>query len=288
MKSPVQPVSAGLHLISTPIGNAADITLRALALLRSLPVLAAEDTRALRHLMQIHGVALGDRPLIALHDHSGTAVIDRLVARMQAGEAVGYLSEAGTPLISDPGFALARAARAAGLPVVAAPGASAVMAGLVVSGMPAERFLFLGFLPAAAGPRRAALAEVAGLPFTLVIYEAPHRVQEMLGDLADILGEGREGAICRELTKRFEEVRRGTLADLRDGAAAQPVRGEIVIVVGPPQARPANRDDDIRDALRAALRDMRVKDAAQTVAGAFGLPQRMVYQMALDLRGTDE
>jgi 16S rRNA (cytidine1402-2'-O)-methyltransferase len=284
MKSPGAPLSAGLHLVSTPIGNAGDITLRALDVLLRADVLAAEDTRSLRRLMQIHGVPLSGRTISALHDHSGDGALARLVACAAAGQSVAYASEAGTPLISDPGFALARAMRAAGLPVMAAPGASAVLAALAVAGLPTERFLFLGFLPAASAARRTALAELARLPFTLVIYEAPHRVREMLDDSCDVLGADREGALCRELTKQFEEVRRGSLAALRDGCAADPPRGEIVLVIGPPGARP-HSGDEVKMALQQALLTMRVKDAAQSVAGAFGLPQRDVYALALQIGG---
>jgi 16S rRNA (cytidine1402-2'-O)-methyltransferase len=278
------PLSAGLWLVSTPIGNAGDITKRALDILARADVLAAEDTRTLRHLMQIHGLSPGNRPLVALHDHSGAAAVARLAAAVAEGRSVAYASDAGTPLISDPGFTLARAVRAAGGAVSAAPGASAVLAALAVSGLPADRFLFLGFLPATSAARRAALAEVAALPFTLIIYEAPHRVQETLDDLVHSLGGARAAAICRELTKRFEEVRHGALADLLSGQIADPARGEIVLVIAPPQAI-APSGDEVRQALRQALASMRVRDAARTVAEALGLPQREVYRIALTLKG---
>jgi len=277
-----KPISAGLYLIATPIGNARDITLRALDLLAAADVLAAEDTRSLRRLLQIHGVALNGRPLVAAHDHSGDGVIQHLLARIAAGKSVVYAAEAGTPLISDPGFTLARAARAAGLPVTAAPGASALLAALTVCSLPAERFAFLGFLPAARVARRTALAALVQEPFTLVFYESPRRVGEMLADMCEVLGGARDAAICRELTKRFEEVQRGTLQELATASAGIALRGEVVVVVGPAQAViPVAQD--VKQALLAAMQTMRMKDAATAVAGAMGLPRRDVYQIALGL-----
>jgi len=277
-----KPISAGLYLIATPIGNARDITLRALDLLAAADVLAAEDTRSLRRLLQIHGVALNGRPLVAAHDHSGDGVIQHLLARIAAGKSVVYAAEAGTPLISDPGFTLARAARAAGLPVTAAPGASALLAALTVCSLPAERFAFLGFLPAARVARRTALAALVQEPFTLVFYESPRRVGEMLADMCEVLGGARDAAICRELTKRFEEVQRGTLQELAAASAGIALRGEVVVVVGPAQAV-VPVAQDVKQALLAAMQTMRMKDAATAVAGAMGLPRRDVYQIALGL-----
>jgi len=284
MNSQSRPISAGLYLVATPIGNARDITLRALDLFAQADVLAAEDTRSLRHLLQIHGVSLGSRPLLACHDHSGPAVIARLVAEIKEGRSVVYASEAGTPLISDPGFTLARAARAAGLPVMAAPGASALLAALVTAGLPTEKFLFHGFLPPTQAARRAVLGELSALPFTLVFFESPKRVREMLADCCDVLGGLREAAMCRELTKRFEEVQRGALATL--AAGDDPVRGEVVVLIGPPDAAP--RDEmAVKSALQHAMQTMRLRDAATAVSGALGLPRREVYRIALDI-GDDE
>jgi 16S rRNA (cytidine1402-2'-O)-methyltransferase len=282
MNAPTKALSPALYLVATPIGLARDITLRALDVLAAADVLAAEDTRSLRHLMQIHGLALGGRPLFACHDHSGPAVIARLAAAVAEGQSVAYAAEAGTPLIADPGFTLARAVRAAGGAVVAAPGASAVLTALVASGLPAERFLFLGFLPAAAAARRTALGQWAALPVTLVCYESPKRIREMLGDCCDILGEGRQAALCRELTKKFEEVRQGSLGDLAALVAAADPKGECVVVIGPPAA--AVRDEAaVRLALGQALQTMRLRDAATAVAGALGLPRRDVYRIALGM-----
>lgn len=286
MNSQAKPLSAALYLVATPIGNARDITLRALDIFAQADVLAAEDTRSLRHLLQIHGVALSGRTILACHDHSGPAVAARLVAEIAAGRSVVYASEAGTPLISDPGFTLARAVRTAGLPVIAAPGPSALLAALVTAGLPAEKFLFHGFLPPTQTARRTILGDLAPLPFTLVFYESAKRIREMLADCCDVLGGEREAALCRELTKRFEEVRKGSLLTLAQEMAENPVRGEIVVVIGPPDARP--RDDEVvKLALQQAMQTMRLRDAATAVAGALGLPRRDVYRIALDIGGDE-
>jgi 16S rRNA (cytidine1402-2'-O)-methyltransferase len=275
-----RPLPAGLHLVATPIGAARDITLRALDILASADVLAAEDTRTLRHLMEIHGIGLGDRPLVACHEHNERDVVPRLLSAIAEGKAVAYASEAGTPLISDPGFVLARAAVAAGLPVVAAPGPSAVLCALAVAGLPTDRFFFAGFPPAAAVARRKFLAGLAAVPATLVFYESPKRVNQLLDDLSQSLGKGRYAAVCRELTKRFEEVTRGTLGELVDAFAGRDVKGEIVVVVDRPADRAADAET-VEAALDRALSEMSVKDAAAFVAEAFGLPRKDVYRMAL-------
>ncbi len=281
-----KPVSAGLYFVATPIGSARDMTLRALDLLAAADVIAAEDTRTARKLMEIHGVPLGQRQIVAYHDHSGPAVRDRLVAEIAAGRSVAYVSEAGTPLVADPGYALGRAAIAAGLPVTAAPGASAVLAALTVSGLPTDRFLFLGFLPAARTQRETEIAALRDMPFTMVLYESPKRVGSLLRSLADTLGEGREAAVCRELTKRFEEVSRGSLGELAAAFDGRSVKGEIVVLVGRAGAVDV-AEADVESALREAMKTMRVKDAATAVAGALGLPRRQVYQTALSLAQQD-
>ena len=269
-----------LHLVSTPIGSARDITLRALDVLASADVLAAEDTRTLRKLMEIHGIALEGRQIVAYHDHNGPAARPRLLAALADGRSVAYASEAGTPLVADPGFALARAAIAGGHSVLSVPGASAALAALTVAGLPTDRFLFAGFPPPAVSARRAFLAGLAAVPATLVLYEAPGRVRDLLDDLVQIFGEGRQAALCRELTKRFEEVRRGPLADLARGVQDDPPRGEIVIVIDRAAEAPVS-DGDLDTALRGAMATMSVKAAAEAVAGATGLPRRTVYQAAL-------
>jgi 16S rRNA (cytidine1402-2'-O)-methyltransferase len=284
MNGRAEPLEPGLYFVSTPIGAARDITLRALDILRTADVLAAEDTRTLRHLMDIHGIPVGQREIVAYHDHNGPGALPRLMAHLAEGRAVAYASEAGTPLVADPGFALGREAAAAGHPVRSAPGASAVLAALTVSGLPTDRFLFAGFPPAKGAARREWLAELAGLAATVVIYETPHRIRETLGDLMVTFGRGRRAALCRELTKRFEEVMRDTLENLSEKVAATPPKGEIVLVIdrAPPRATDAG---DVRLALQDALRTLSVKDAAQAVAEATGMPRRDVYRLALGLAG---
>lgn len=276
-----RPVAPGLHFVSTPIGAARDITLRALDILAGADVLAAEDTRTLRHLMEIHGVALNGRPLVAYHEHNAPQALPRLLGALAEGKSVAYASEAGTPLVSDPGFELARAAVAEGRPVLAAPGASAVLCALTVSGLPSDRFLFAGFPPAAKGARDSFLRDLAPIRATLILYESPKRISLLLGELAQTLGEGRQAAVCRELTKRFEEVSRGTLGDLAAAFADRDVKGEIVVVIDRAGERAADAET-VAQALERALQEMTVKDAAAAVAEAFGLPRKDVYRMALE------
>ena len=273
-------LTPGLHFIATPIGAARDITLRALDILATADVLAAEDTRTLRHLMEIHGIPLGDRPLVAYHDHNGDAVRPRLIRALKEGKSVAYASEAGTPLVADPGFALGRAAIAEGLPVLAAPGPSAVLCALTVSGLPSDRFLFAGFPPTAKGARKTFLQELAGIQATVILYESPKRIGPLLADMVHIMGADRSAAVCRELTKRFEEISRGSLGELADAFAGRAVKGEIVVLID--RAPEVKADAETVDAaLEKALADMSVKDAAMAVATSLGLPRREVYQMAL-------
>lgn len=275
-------LAPGLYFVATPIGAARDITLRALDILATAEVLAAEDTRTLRHLMDIHGVQPGDRPIVAYHDHNGEKMRPRLLAALAAGKSVAYASEAGTPLVADPGYQLARAAIAAGHPVVSAPGPSALLAALTVSGLPSDRFLFAGFPPSAASARRRWLEELAGIPATLILYESPKRVQGLLTELRDSLGNDRQAAVCRELTKRFEEVSRGTLEELARDFAERSVKGEIVIVID--RAGAAAPDPaEVEARLREALKCHSIRDAAAEVSAALGLPRRQVYQTALRL-----
>ena len=288
MNYQIGPLASGLYIVSTPIGTARDITLRALDTLASADVLVAEDTRSLKHLLAIHGVSLGTRPVWSYHDHSGTAVEDRILGEIMAGRSVAYASEAGTPMISDPGFALVRAAVRAGLPVTAVPGVSAAVTALTLAGLPTDRFLFLGFLPSKAAARRAAIAEVARFPATLVIYESPKRVQALLEDLAQACGTEREAALCRELTKRFEEILRRPLGALIAALSGRALKGECVVVVAPPDEPDAPAQDDLRMALMAALRTGTVRDAATEVALRFGIPRKGVYQLALEIARNGE
>lgn len=279
-----QRLAAGLYFLATPIGAARDITLRALDILASADVLAAEDTRTLRHLMEIHGVALGDRPLVAYHEHNNDTALPRLMRAIAEGKSVAYASEAGTPLISDPGFQLGRAAIAEGHQVLSAPGASAVLCALTVSGLPSDRFLFAGFPPAAKSARETFLRDLVQLQATLILYESPKRVNQLLDDLVQSHGAGRNAVVCRELTKRFEEVSRGTLAELAADFSDRTVKGEIVVLVDRAAEQAADAAT-VEQALDQALGHMTMKDAAAAVAQAYGLPRREVYQMALKRAG---
>ncbi len=278
-KRPGGSLEAGLYLVATPIGNAGDITLRALEVLATADVVACEDTRTTARLLTMHGVRAR---LTAYHEHNAERARPGLLARLARGEAVALVAEAGTPLISDPGYKLVVAARHAGVTVTAVPGASATLAALTISGLPTDRFLFAGFLPPRGGPRRRAIAGLAAVEATLVVLESPRRLAASLADMAALLGP-REAAVARELTKLFEEVRRGPLDDLAAHySAAGPPKGEVVVVIAPPGETQISEDDvDVR--LRAALEGQSVRDAAQSVAAATGLPRRRLYARALEL-----
>lgn len=281
-KSLAKTVPPGLHFIATPIGAARDITLRALDILAGSDILAAEDTRTLRHLMEIHGVALNGRPLWAYHDHNGEAVRPRILAALAEGKSVAYASEAGTPLVADPGYQLSKAAIAAGHVVLAAPGPSAVLAALTVSGLPSDKFMFVGFPPNTSAARLSFLSEMAQIPATLVFYESPKRLSKLLTDMVSSLGEERRAVVCRELTKKFEETTRGSLGELVavfDGVA---IKGEIVVLVDRDHKVKAD-PITVETALRSALAQMSVKDAAAMVAESLALPRRDVYQVALNI-----
>ncbi len=284
---PARALEPGLYLLATPIGAARDITLRALDILAGADVLAAEDTRSLRRLMDIHGIALQGRPLLAYHDHNGARMRPRLLAALAEGRAVAYASEAGTPLVADPGYRLVQEAVAAGHRVSTAPGASAVLAAMTVAGLPSDRFCFLGFPPAQKAARRRFLAEIAAIPATLVLYESPKRIRELLGELVQALDGDRAAALCRELTKRHEEVIRGSLTELAEAVSGREMRGEIVLVLD--RARDVAGDADaVAAALSEAMASMSLREAAEMVARAQGIPRRRAYQMALELRGGDK
>ncbi|MCB1396098.1 MAG: 16S rRNA (cytidine(1402)-2'-O)-methyltransferase [Rhodobacter sp.] len=280
-------VAPGLHLVATPIGAARDITLRALDILTGADVLAAEDTRSLRRLMEIHGIPVRGRPVLAYHDHNGAQVRPRLLAALAEGKSVAFAPEAGTPMVSDPGYQLARAATEAGYSVVAAPGASAVLTALTVGGLPTDRFCFMGFPPQQGAARKRMLAEAAAIPATLAFYESPKRIHRLLGEIGESLGTGRDCALCRELTKRFEEVIRGTVADVTAAIEGRDLKGEIVLLVGRASDVEVG-EADLDRALHRALEGARVKDAATQVAEALGLPRRQVYQRALELSRAEE
>jgi 16S rRNA (cytidine1402-2'-O)-methyltransferase len=268
-------------LVATPIGNAGDISFRALEVLRQVDVIACEDTRVTGKLMARYGIAT---PLLAYHEHNAARMRPLVLERLGRGETVALVSDAGTPLISDPGYKLVRAALAAGIPVRAIPGASAAITALVVSGLPPDRFLFVGFLPPRAAARRAELQQLAGVRATLIVFESASRLSGTLADMAEVLGP-REAAVARELTKLYEEVRRGTLPELaRHYAAAAPPKGEIVVLVGPPPAAAAD-NAAIDAALRQALTTSSLRDAVASVAERLGAPRRLVYARALMLGG---
>lgn len=277
---PAAKLTPGLYLVATPIGNLADITLRALQTLAGADLIACEDTRVSRKLLEHYGIAT---PTTPYHEHNAAAARPALLKRIADGGAVALISDAGTPAISDPGYKLVREARAMGLHVVALPGASSVLTALVASGLPTDRFFFEGFLPAKSAQRRARIIELARIPASLIVFEGGSRIAAALSDLADVLGD-REAAICRELTKLHEEVRRAPLSELAAHYAGDAeIRGEFAIVIAPPGEAQAPQADDVDALIRAALSRVSMKDAVGEIAAATGLPRRDVYQRALAL-----
>jgi 16S rRNA (cytidine1402-2'-O)-methyltransferase len=270
-------ITPGLHIVATPIGNLGDISLRALATLAGADLIACEDTRVTRKLLNRYAIVT---PLAPYHDHNAAAARPKLLRLLGEGASIALVSDAGTPLVSDPGFKLVRAAQEAGHAVTALPGASAPLAALTVAGMPTDQFLFAGFLPPKQTARRARMAELAGIPATLVLFETGPRIAATLADLAAILGR-REAALCRELTKIHEEVRRDDLAALAQNYATGEIRGEIVLVIAPPAAAESPKVDDADPLLRQALARVSLKDAVGEVAQATGLSRRQLYQRAL-------
>lgn len=277
---PAPALSAGLYIVATPIGHLGDVTLRALATLAAADLVACEDTRVTRVLLERYGIRT---PTIAYHEHNAGRQRPRLMAELLAGRSVALVSDAGTPLVSDPGYRLVAEVAALGLPVVPVPGASALLSALVVAGLPTDTVLFAGFLPQKGGPRRRRIETLAAVPATLVLYESPHRVAETLADLAAILGADRPAVVARELTKLYETVVRAPLGDLAERFAGAPPKGEIVLVVGPPIERETSGED--ADALLvAALSTMPASAAAADVSRATGLDRRELYRRALELK----
>lgn len=288
MKLPVT-IAPGLHFVATPIGSARDITLRALDVLGATDVIAAEDTRTARKLMEIHGIPVASRPMIPYHDHNGAEARPRVLAALKQGKSVAYVSEAGTPLVADPGYQLGRAAIDAGFAVYSAPGASAALAALTVSGLASDRFLFAGFAPSQAGARKRWLEGLDAAQATVIVYESPKRVHRILGELCEVFGDDREIALCRELTKRFEEVLRGTCVHVLEAvtermASGRALKGEMVLVISRAEDTGAT-DVDVETALRAALETMPLKAASVQVAERLQVSKRDVYQMGLRLKG---
>ena len=272
-------LSAGLYIVATPIGNLSDMSPRGADMLRRADVIAVEDSRVTAKLLAHLGLR---KPMIPYHDHNADRVRPELLTRMQ-GEAVALVSDAGTPLISDPGYKLVREARAQGIPVTTAPGPCAAIAALTLAGLPTDRFLFLGFLPAKAAAREAALREVAGIRATLVLYESGPRLGATLQALGNMLGE-RDAAVAREISKKFEETARGTLLELAERYCEAPPKGEIVVVVAPPGEQAAPEEADVDTALREAMTRLSPSRAAAEVAEKLGVSKRQVYERALALK----
>lgn len=276
----IEPLGPALYVVATPIGNLGDITLRALAVLARVDFICCEDTRHSRTLLDHFGI---DRPLRAYHEHNADAERPRVLAMLAQGRTVALISDAGTPLVSDPGFKLVRACVEAEHRVVALPGPSAAMTALVSAGLPTDQFHFAGFLPQRAGQRRTRLGELAILPATVILFEAPGRLAATLLDIAQVLGRDRSVVVARELTKRFEEIRRGPAEDVAAWAAAEPPRGEVVILLGPSARREAT-DAEIEDALAPLIASLGVKEAAKTAAARLGVPRSRAYAIALSLK----
>ncbi len=277
-------LAGGLYVVATPIGNLGDITARALEVLRGVELIAAEDTRHSAVLLRHFGI---ETPLAAYHDHSAQRDLQRVERVLAGGAAVALISDAGTPMISDPGYRLTRFAHEAGYPVIPVPGASAVVAALSVSGLPTDRFSFEGFLPAKAAGRRSRLEALAERVETTVFYEAPHRLQEALSDMVDLLGADRPALLARELTKSFETVRKATLGDLLDlvMADANQSRGEIVLVVAGAEPRDRSLDTDTQRLLDLLAEEMPPRKAAALAAQYTGLKKNALYQYLLERRG---
>ncbi len=273
-----------MYLVATPIGNLGDITLRALEVLRGADVIACEDTRITRRLLTHYGV---DTPTTAYHDHNAPTALPRLIKRLQKGEIVALVSDAGTPLVSDPGYRLVQAAIAEGIAVTTAPGPVAAVAALTLAGLPTDSFLFAGFLPTKQAARRQRLEELSVVPAVLIFYESPRRVPATLAAMADCLGE-RPAAVVREMTKIYEEVQRGSLGELAAAyAKSGPPRGEVVLVVGPPATQTGVDDAQLDVMLGQALATMSLRDAVDHVTAASGRHRREVYQRALALSANE-
>jgi len=281
-KADARPLPPGLHIVATPIGNLGDVTIRALETLAAADAILAEDTRVSRRLLDHYAITT---PLVAYHEHNAAEARPKAIARMKEGDALALISDAGTPLISDPGYKLVAEAVAEGIAVTSLPGPCAAVMALTLAGLPTDRFFFEGFLPHKSAARRGRLNALAAIPATLVFYEGPSRLGETLADLAQELGN-RPAAVARELTKLYEEVRRGDLADLAAHYETQEARGEIVVMVAPPAPAAAPDGASLDAEILAALETLSVKDAAAAVAARARLPRREVYARALLLAGS--
>lgn len=286
VKAEAEPLTPGLHIVATPIGNLKDVSFRALGTLAAADAVFAEDTRVSRKLLAHYGITT---PLIAYHEHNAAEMRPKIIARLKEGQALALISDAGTPLVSDPGYRLVEAVLAEGFNVVPVPGPSAVLAALVAAGLPTDRFFFEGFLPPKSAARRERLAALAAIPATLVFFESPHRLVDMLRDALETLGD-RTAAVARELTKLYETVRRGTLQELMSEfeAASRP-KGEIVVLIGAAIASDKRNEatDELDGRLRLHLTHLSVKDAVAVAVEETGLPRRQVYARAVALAKGD-
>jgi 16S rRNA (cytidine1402-2'-O)-methyltransferase len=286
MKAEAEPLSPGLHIVATPIGNLKDVSFRALGTLAAADAVFAEDTRVSRKLLAHYGITT---PLVAYHEHNAAEMRPKILARLQEGQALALISDAGTPLVSDPGYKLVEAVLAEGFTVVPVPGPSAVLAALVAAGLPTDRFFFEGFLPPKSTARRERLSELSSIPATLVFFESPHRLLGMLHDAHEILGD-RSAAVARELTKLYETVRRGTLSALFSEFESAPrPKGEIVVLIGAAvdSVSDEQKGADLDDRLRLHLSHLSVKDAVAVAVEETGLPRRQVYARAVALAKGD-
>ena len=278
-------LSPGLYFVSTPIGSARDITLRSLDILANADVLAAEDTRTLKKLLEIHGIQLKNRSLISYHDHNGTKARPKLLAHLKNGKSVAYASEAGTPLIADPGFSLLTEVLSMENDVTSAPGPCALIAALTVAGLPTDRFYFEGFLPNNKSQRELKFRGLKSYLGTLIFYESAKRLNDTLVIAKEVFGEDRKGVVCRELTKKFEDIKRGSLKELSEIYLEKNIKGEVVLLV----AGAGHTDIDqseIEQHVKDALKSMSVKDSAEAVAIAFNVPRRDIYQLALQIKSS--
>jgi len=273
-------LKAGLYVVATPIGNLRDITLRALDTLRAADIILAEDTRQTRKILDAYDIRTSLTPY---HDHNAAKRVPGVIKDLEAGKIIALVSDAGTPLVSDPGFKLVRAAVEAGIDVYPLPGASAVLAGLVKSGLPSDRFMFAGFLPPKSGARKTALEEFTSVKATLIFFETGPRIAACLKDMSDVLGT-RNVVLTRELTKRYEEARHGSFESLIDSVTSEPPRGELVLLVGPPKTGDRWSEDEVTAALKVQMVELGVKRASAEIAAQCGWPRRDVYKLALKLK----
>jgi 16S rRNA (cytidine1402-2'-O)-methyltransferase len=282
---PARPLENALYLVATPIGNLGDITIRALEVLAGAEVLACEDTRVTRILLDRYGIR--NRPF-AYHEHNAQEAGPQLIAALEAGKSVALVSDAGTPLVSDPGYRLGQMALEAGYKVVPIPGAAAPLAALVGSGMPSDAFMFAGFLPVKDKGKRDRLAEISKIPATMIFFESPHRIAASVQVASEVLGRDRRAVVCRELTKTFEEFRRGTLGELADYYSDdRPVKGEIVLLIEPPSFDEVPDMEEVENLLRELSATMPTAKAAGEAAKLTGLPRKELYQRLLDLKASD-